>query len=427
MKRLVLLLATLLPALGLLAGRPAIADGESSFEEPPHPKASEALPPRLLKGPNHSVRDDVSMQRFMLRFTMESKLGIQEVTSKRLLDIRAREAEIMSRVVHMKGGSEFLRSLGASLAAIPTGAVKLITHPREGFRKVGEGASKTGQRIADLFRSRPRSASEDSKAEDAYYGDEKRKLAADLKLDAYSSSPQVQAFLDRISSARAGGSLGVDLASLALPVVGFMAVTTTRWRADAERLLRDKTPTELTKHNARVLEKLGIAQETRLAFLRHPALSPRHKTVITTALEQMAGAKNLGVVLEATALARDEVGALYHEQQAILLSHWHTDVEALTALERVRHVVIARTAGGNRIAFMPADQVYWMAPFQELADELRTVVGTGTLYVTGRVTPMAQTQLAQRGLTVIERYKAEEDEGAAWPPPQPRPAQDPAK
>jgi len=371
MKRLVLLFATLLPALGLLAGRPAIADGESSFEEPPHPKASEALPPRLLKGPNHSVRDDVSMQRFMLRFTMESKLGIQEVTSKRLLDIRAREAEIMSRVVHMKGGSEFL--------------------------------------------------------EDAYYGDEKRKLAADLKLDAYSSSPQVQAFLDRISSARAGGSLGVDLASLALPVVGFMAVTTTRWRADAERLLRDKTPTELTKHNARVLEKLGIAQETRLAFLRHPALSPRHKTVITTALEQMAGAKNLGVVLEATALARDEVGALYHEQQAILLSHWHTDVEALTALERVRHVVIARTAGGNRIAFMPADQVYWMAPFQELADELRTVVGTGTLYVTGRVTPMAQTQLAQRGLTVIERYKAEEDEGAAWPPPQPRPAQDPAK
>ena len=308
------------------------------------------------------------------------------------------------------GGGEFFRSLGSSLVAIPTGAWDLIKRPREGFKKVGEGAAKTGERIADLFRRHPRSASQDSKAEDAYYGDEKRKLAADLKLDPYSSSPQVQEFLDRIASARAAGSLGVDLVSLALPVVGFMAVTTVRWRADVERLLRDKTPSELSEHNARTLSDLGIPREIREAFLRQPNFSPRHKTMITTALKQMADVKHLGAVLEAAMLARDEVGALYHEQQAILLSHWHNEVAPLTSLQRVRHVVVARSAGESKLAFLAADQVYWMQSFQQLADELREYVGACTLHVTGRVTTTAKTQAGQRGLTVIENYRVEGDE-----------------
>jgi hypothetical protein len=415
-------LAGLLSVLCLFAGGPASADDQAAYEAPPSPKAMEVLPPRVLKGPNHTVREDVSMQRLLFHFTMDSTFGVYEVTSKRLLDIRAREAEIMARVVHMSGGSEFVRSLGKSLAAIPTGAVELITNPREGFRRVGEGASKTGQRIADLFRGRPESAAQDSKAEDAYYGDEKRKLAADLKLDVYSSNPQVQSFLDRIASARAGGSLTIDLASLALPVVGFMAVTTTRWRADAERLLRDNTPTELTKLNARALEKLGVAQATRLAFLRQPQLSPRHKTVITTALGQLSGVSNPGAVLEAATLARDEVGALYHEQQAILLADWHTDVAKLASLERVWHVVVARGADQKPLAFLPADQVYWMEDVEKLADALQPALGGGTLYVTGRVTALAKTRLEARGITVLERYKAPEDDSADWPAPQPQAA-----
>lgn len=422
--------------LGLGAVLPlAGADEQPTYELPPIVTAEVALPQRLRVGAHFHVEPEVGTSRFFHVFKLKSDYGTYDVTSRYLLEIREHEVETMSRVVGMDGGPEFFKSLGRSLADIPTGAVKFVLNPVEGVKKVGEGVEKTFKRVGDVFRGRQRTPYEDNDVESVFRGEQKRKLAADLGLDVYSSNPQVQRFLDEIANARAAGSLGVDLASFALPVVGFAAVTAARWRAEATQMLRDMTPAELDRANARTLMDLGIPRPTWSRFLGERWLSPRHKTVITSATKQMNGVEGLTSVLDATESVGDETGALFHEQQAALLSYHHTDKESLRRLFRVRHIVMGETVSGKRVVYLPVDQVYWIEDFASLVDQLMEVGESSGevfdplavpgdvappegfhLYVTGRLTTLSRSKLFERGI-VVEEIDRQTAEARALPAP----------
>lgn len=393
-------------ALSLLP-TPLSADEVSPYEAPPAVKAADVLPASLVKGPHHTVREAIGMDRLQHTYEVESRFGVYRVTSRRMVEIRAREIEVLEKVTQMEGGPEFLKSLGKSLAAIPTGAVELVLDPIDGFEKIGKGLSKTGGRIKDLFTGRQTSKYEGSTGGNAFYGDEQREMAAQLGLDVYSTNPQVREFLREIGGARAAGSLGVDLASLALPVVGFAAVTTAKWQADVTRLLRDKTPLELYRHNAAVLRDLGIPRATWEPFMQNRNLSPRHKTTITRSLSEMKGVAGLGAVLAAATLTRDEVGALYHEQQAILLAHVHREGGKLTSLRRVEHVVLGLQPVGREVVFLPVDHVYWMEDFARLADAIKPAADAKhatRMHVRGRITPIARKALEARKFELVDDF-----------------------
>ena len=402
-------------SLALIAALPGRLPAQADDVPSPAPDgetpatASALLLPEQRKGEHFEVAEAVATKFWMQEFTLTSEYGTQVVLSRRLLEIRTRETETMARFIHMKGGPEFLKSLGSSLAALPTAAVQLVLHPVDSAQKIGTGLGKTAKRVGDIFRRRPRSVYEDSAGANAFNGSEKRKLAADLGLDVYSTNPQLQHFLDRVANWRSAGSLTVDVASFALPVVGFVAVTTARWRADVQQLLRDHSPAELERYNAGVLMELGVPRSTWWAFLSHPWLSPRHETVITATARQMQGVAGLGHLLDAARTAQSEVGALMQEQQAILLAYHHTDVEKLTSLVPASYLVAARTMTGHQVAFLPVDAFSWTAEAVTLADALVRAMPasagtTRTLYVTGTVTDDARTQLESRGLNVVASY-----------------------
>lgn len=402
----------LILALGLCAPPTGLADTEpvATFESPSSTTAAVILPAELRKGEHFEVEEMVATRYFMHEFVMKSDYGTHTLLSRRMLEIRARETETMAGFIHMKGGPEFLKSLGSSLAALPTAAVQIVLHPVDSARKIGSGLSKTGKRIGDLFRRRPRTVYEDSAGANAFNGSEKRKLAATLGLDPYSTNPQLQHFLDRVANWRSAGSLTVDVASFALPVVGFVAITTARWRADVQQLLCDKSPAELERYNANVFMDLGVPRTTWWPFLSHPWLSPRHETVITATAKEMKDVAGLGYLLDAARSSQSEVGALMQEQQAILLAYHHTDVDKLTSLVPASYLVAARTASGNQIAFLPVDTVAWTAEARTLIEALAAAMptaagGARTLYVTGTVSPRARKELLARGLNVVAPYQ----------------------
>jgi len=400
-------LAAVLPLLGSSAR----AEDGAGYEQPPRNSAERILAEPLRKGPHHAVRSPVELRRFLDRYELESPYGLFRVSSRRLLEIRVHEVETIARVVDMEGAPEGLRALGRSLGRLPGAVVEIVLHPIDSAEKIGQGLEKTWGRIEDLFRDRRRSVYEASAAGNAFSGDEKRHLAAELNLDVYSTNPRVQEFLDEIAGWRAAGNLTLDVATFALPLVGYLAVNTTKWRADVQRLLRDKSPAELDRHNAAVLLGLGIPREVVARFLRNDWLSPRHRSVITGALSQMKGVEHLGAALEAASSARDEVGALYQEQQAVLLAHHHEHERPFAALERVRHVVVGRTKSPSSLVVMlPADQLYWMEDFDHLIQEIQALARNEAqvrthVYTTGRITPRARQALGERGVTIESDYR----------------------
>ncbi len=388
---------------------PSASADDGPFEAAPAVNATDVLTAAQRKGPDHVVSDEVGTRRFMHMFRIDSTYGRYDVVSKRLLEIRLREIQTMARVVGMDEVPEFLRSLGGRLAQIPTAAVEIIVDPRDSFRKMGDEIERSFQRLKDLFGDRKGSQYEDSKVRGALIGSEKRRLAAQLGLDVYSTNPKVQEFLNDIATARTAGSAGIDLASYALPVVGYLAVSTARLRADVTRLLRDKTPTELERHNDSRLTELGIAADVRAQFLRHAWLSPRHQTVITAATRELGGLEGLDAVVRAAGMARDEVGALYHEQQAVMLAHFHTEMQPLKKLEAVEHVVLARTDTDAVMVILPADQVYALESFLVFAKSWRErpIAKDATAFrilVTGRVTEKAKAAFAELGMEVGSGY-----------------------
>ena len=110
-------------ALSLIA-TPIAADEVSPYEAPPKVTAKDVLPEALRKGKHHTVREAVGMDRLHHTYEIESRFGVYRVTSRRMVEIRTREIEVLEKVTQMEGGPEFLKSLGNSLAAIPTGAAR---------------------------------------------------------------------------------------------------------------------------------------------------------------------------------------------------------------------------------------------------------------------------------------------------------------
>jgi hypothetical protein len=394
---------------------PVLRAGEETVETPPALALSSLLPDAARKGPHHEVLEPVTSQGFLAQFRMTSPYGEYAVTSRRLLEIRAHEVETLAGVTQRRGAPEALKAIGASLAQLPTAAVELVLHPIHSAKRLGKGLGKTFGRLKDAFGGRRRSPYEDPSLETALSGDQKRELADSLNLDVYSTNPQVQAFLDRVGRARAAGTLTVDVASLALPVVGFMAVTVTGWQADVRRLLRDHTPAELERENAAVLARLGIPTDVARAFLLDDALSPRHETVITHAAEQLGGVAGLEALFEAARTATNEVGALYQEQQAVLLTT-HRDGR-FDRLEAVFHVVLARCEDGRVVAYLPYDSVYASAEWPRLLDALAGAAlarsaTSRTLYVTGKVSSKARAAARDRGFEIHAEFTPEAEPSA---------------
>ena len=127
---------------------------------------------------------------------------------------------------------------------------------------------------------------------------------------------------------------------------------------------------------------------------------------MTAAAKAMRGATNLQAVLEAATTARSEVGALMQEQQAVLLSHHHTEVEALTSLVRVRYLAVATTRAGSSVVFVPLDLVTWDAETASLVDALRPAMQkTPRIFVTGQVTARARSEMEARGFEIVAEHR----------------------
>ena len=59
----------------------------------------------------------------------------------------------------------------------------------------------------------------------------------------------------------------------------------TRWTSYLDEQVRDNSPGDLRARNRDKLEKMGVSEEDIHQFFLNPLYSPRHWTIITTALE----------------------------------------------------------------------------------------------------------------------------------------------
>lgn len=397
-------------ALGLsllLAAAPALAAPE--HEQPPVLKASEILTPAERQGPHHRVREKVVVKDYLMVFEIESDYGLLAAHSRRLLTTRLHEIEVLATAGRSSGAGEIFRGLENSLRRTGTSAVSAIQDPFGAVKRTPQAAwNRTFGRVKGAFGgSGGGSRYEGSWASGALYGEQKRRIAGELKLDPYSTNPAVQQVLNQLAQARAAGSWAVDLSSTALPDAVGWGRNAVEAQAEVKNVVLSNAPDDVDKLNDGKLAALGISTYARRRFADCPWLSPTHKTVITVAATRLKGVDDLEALVVAAAEATDEARALVQTTQARMLAAFHAKQGSLVRLDAAGGVVIAFAKGGHALVVLPIDYGSFDA-YTEGA--IRGVLETPalaaapsrTVYMTGKASSTLEAYMQERGIRLFQ-------------------------
>ena len=394
----------------LLAGAPL--GFAAPYESAPRVYLDQLLPGTLIRSGNHRVLSEVRAQRNTIEFEIESDYGFYRVRSIPMVIQRVHEIRTLAQAVnHFESQNN---QLATELRGQLHQATQNVGQTFQELHQIADGQSTdrqgTGGQGTVASQSTSRSGLYRALVpDDPVLAAHKRSAASQLDLDAYSTNPRVQEFLNALARARAGGQPSAGSVAVTLPPRAEVAIAGGRVEGRVRSIMTHKTIEELEERNADRLTAAGVPDEVVAAFLAHPVLSPRHKTAATEYLQLLEGVADREVVLQAALDASDEVEAAYFIQMVRMLAHYHEREGRLKGLLPSGHIAIGITESNAVLVVVPFDLVYWNRETDEIFSELAVYANRKNyagreILVSGVLTAQARAQFAELGYDVRERF-----------------------
>lgn len=418
-KRLAVLCAVSMPLAA--ANAQLVAD---TYEAAPSVELDTVFPESLMQSGSHRVEDNLRTKGTLLEFTIDSDHGVYDVLSIPMAIIRIHEIRTLAQATDAfqrdnEQLAERLRGIAYAGSNTPVDIyhsplqyggdpsiylnnnVGRTIEELEKQTRTGEPESAKDQRSGSLYES--------MLPGDPILASYKRAVAQQLDLDVFSSNSRVQAFLDTLARARAGGNRNAGMVTVSLPKNPEISVDNGRIEFAVRTAVARKSIRELYVQNEATLSSIGIKPDIYHAFLSHQSFSPRHKTEITAYLEYMQGVADRGEFLRAAVRATDEVSAVGYSRMARMLAYYHENTERLKGLVSGGSVLMASTQGNNMTLVLPFDVLWWSAESDKVftslarfADEQKFEMRE--LVLVGVVSERARIQLESRKFHVREKY-----------------------
>jgi hypothetical protein len=341
----------------------------------------------------------VGLENFQYVYQLQTKWGPFTVKGSNLLSVRAREIVATAKLEEV-GGAETAVGAAGKTAMRPVETAKdLVTAP-------GQTISDTFKGVGRIFGSADAAMNATDPHKETILASvtggatARRKLAFDLGVDPNTSFPPLADELKRVATASAVGetSANVGLSFVAGPAG--IAISAGGTANQVREMLRDKTAADLEKDGRQTLAAMGISQETMDAFYASPNLTPTDKAVIVEALESLGGAGGREIFVAGAARAASIEMGFFYRHQAILIAAYNKKVAPVRNIVRVGGAPMLETGKGT-VSILPVDYLIWTAPIAELAATAKRERGNGELWITGRASPTATSQLAALGWTVV--------------------------
>lgn len=360
-----LLAAALLAALPLLPEAVLLA---ADPEPAPTLKAAELLPKELLSGSLHKVGESAPIEEYMPRFAITSSFGNYAAEGREMLEVRIREIAALSALSEISKGEAFAKAMKASAEKKAKAIGTVVSKPGETASAAAKGAGrfmkksfgKAKDAAADAKNDTPEA---DAKSADASGGTaEKAKDVAGVSkarrawakqagVDPYTTNPALSKKLDDLAWASYAGGFALSIATP--PVPGLSLATA------ANKLAWELPPEDLAKTNDQKLQKLGVKEATRKAFLAARAFSPVQQTGFVTALEALQGVAGIDeAVALAVRLAESEQDARFFRRNAEILARCHKGGEPLATIELRPALFAARARSGALVVPVPVDYLH---------------------------------------------------------------------
>jgi len=419
-----------LTAMALAAGVTAFSGtasaGSQPFEDGSASAASALLPPELLRGPNHTVREKVESDGLTQTFIVESEFGdfpargergvrtrIHEIDALVLLRERSesdafREAEAnVPPSPYVRRGSGWDADPDASHAGLATGALGGGWNAASG--DPAGGAPGPGPGAMDPSQPDP------SWKVLAGFEAHKRALAESLGVDPYTTNPALQKALDRHAwvSFRSGAPLPQAPSATARE-----AGASDEEQAAIDQRLRDFSTDDLERMNRLELMAMGVPEKLREQFIANPAYSHKVETVLVESLAALEGTEDRVAFIEAAVKAATADEARSYGQLATLMRSYSSQGGQLRKILQVGGQVAAYTSDGTLIVPVVADHAAWTERVAGFAESVARAAGESSdsararFLFSGDVSDRALEEIQSLGIDVTPNA-LEGDRGAA--------------
>jgi hypothetical protein len=388
------------------------SDQPVEYETPGVLDAYDILPPNLLEGKDFWMDRRVTSYGLNNRYTIHSHFGKFGANGEDMLRIRQHEIKAIDGLREIKKTSAFGEAFKKAATSPLKGAQALITDPVDTVKGIPKGVGKFFSRIGEMTKG-GRGDREDGYTQELIgFARVKRQYAHKFGVDVYSSNEVLQKDLNSVSWAGFAGGMTVTVAMMGIKsasTTAFYAVKGTQLVHGMNMILLDSSPEDLQKLNRKKMVEMGVRDSVIKEFLRHPAYSPRHQTILVEALAEMQGVKNREQFIKQALHAEYEEEAFLYQRVAELLHGYHTHVKPIKEIIPVRKMAVGYTSDQTIVIAIPLDLLHWIELTDRGSEALVKLDLSGRpvkkteLWVTGTLTARAMKELKGRGLVIKER------------------------
>jgi hypothetical protein len=393
---------------------PATDPGPSGWETPPLFSAVQILPAPLLTGTHYALEDLVVNDGATHHFVITSEYGSFDAAGLAKLRIRLNEIRGIAAIRAARASTVYTEAAKQEALRPLAGLKQLVTRPVGALKGIGGGIMEFLSIPFRALRGEWTNPREDSVTEQLLgFSYQKRVIAYDLHLDPYSTNPVLQEELNNLAWVAFAGQLGPTLIYSLVPlgIQAQIALDIPLWTARLDEQVRDDSPGDLREKNRARLGAIGAEEGDIHEFFLNPYYSVTQNTRITAALEDMAGVPDRGPFVGVAADAESEELALFYEQVAEMMRAYYMAVGGVR-----RMVPFPRMAGllnqdEELIVMLPVDYVFWTPA---TAGAMRTMTmharlgapgAVTTLWLTGRISPVARAEVEALGWKVLENVE----------------------
>ncbi len=393
---------------------PTHAFAQSPFETPPIFKASKILPPSLLRGPHHQVREDVVNDGYINHYSINSKFGTFTGVTSAKLRKRIREINAIVKMKQIQGTKVYGDAVAEAAGDVVHGVEMFVTAPVETVEGAVSGVGKIFSRMGENLFGSKRSEAEGSVLKSMIgFSKTKREYAYDFNVDVYSNNKVLQDELNATAWAGYSGGLTVGVLMMGIPGGAGIATSVTGGSRLMNEVYATTSPPDLRKMNYKKLIKMGVHEDVADLFIDNTVFSPRQQTDLVFALEGMKGVGNKGVFVKFAILANHPDIAFFRQRMAQMYEAYHKTVVPLArfvALGRdipVKGLGLAQTVDGILVFHAPLDYLVWTEPMARIfhavdraANGIAGVKGK-ELWLAGSLSPLVQKNLESTGWKVV--------------------------
>jgi hypothetical protein len=359
------------------------------YEAPPLLDAGEQLGDATLQGEFFEIQRKVVNNGFMNVFTVTSDFQQVEAYGNSLALERAREQVAIAALREIKKTDAFRDGIGKAVEAPLAVGREAIRDPRRVMAEMPQGMGNLWRDATSVVKTVAKGGQDldaTAVAKDlAGYTGAKRRLAAELGVDPFSSNEVLQEGLSMraLKQMKSAHSSPWDI-----PIV------------------------TLLQASIEALQRMGLTEREADFFVRHPVCTVTQQTRLVSALADVGEVAGRDTFVRMAMGAEDETACRLHMETAELLWTYQQAKTALEALQLSGASVLAEDVAGRQVLVLRADYVAWTEPMASLADVL-PAAEQRTLWLSGMVSPRSRGELERRGFRleqrVFERHPREID------------------